>query len=275
MRFERFVAIAMLCCSSLASGCNLSMNGASPTATPVASMGGLKPSEETLPAPTVTQQAKKENCANDYYPVITGASWKYTGNNSIGNSFSFTRTITNASDDGFEDQDVWDGGTTRTGTWTCDNGNLTALSQGGVATVSVPTGPDTPKLEAESVEADGVSIPGEMKIDESWDQSVNLIGKMTLLQGGMTVAVTNETQITCTPTSVENVSVPAGSFEAMKVICTSSMTVTIDNNTPGTITSTSTIWYVNGVGIAKIVDDNEIGQTTIELAEYNIPMFKP
>ena len=114
-----------------------------------------------------------------------------------------------------------------------------------------------------------------MKIDESWDQSVNLIGKMTLLQGGMTVAVTNETQITCTPTSVENVSVPAGSFEAMKVICTSSMTVTIDNNTPGTITSTSTIWYVNGVGIAKIVDDNEIGQTTIELAEYNIPMFKP
>jgi hypothetical protein len=275
MRFKRFIAVTMLCCSFLASGCNRSMNGASPTATPVASMGGLKPGEETLPAPTGTQQAEKENCANENYPVITGASWKYTGSNSIGNSFSFIRTITNASDAGFEDQDVWDSGTIRTGSWTCDNGDLTALSQGGVATVSVPAGPDTPELEAESVEADGVSIPGEMKINESWDQSINLVGKMTLLQGGMTVAVTNETQITCTPASVENVSVPAGSFEAIKVVCTSSMAVTIDNNAVTTVTSTSTIWYVSGVGIAKIVDDNEMGQTTIELAEYNIPMLQP
>jgi hypothetical protein len=275
MRSSSFITLMVLCGMFFISGCNLPLNGASPLATPRAGIDGLIPDQETLPAPSATQAAEKGNCVNDYYPVVTGAAWKYTGNNSIGTYFSFTRTITNQSDNGFEDQDVWDSGTTRTGTWTCEDGDLTALSQGGFATVSVPAGPDTPKLEAESVKSDGVSIPAEMKIDESWDQSINLTGKMTLLQGEMVVAVTNETQINCTPEIMENVSVPAGSFEAMKVVCSSTMTISIDNNTPGTVIGTSTIWYVAGIGIVKISDMSEVGQTTIELAEYNLPALQP
>lgn len=275
MRYSRFITLAVFCGLFLISGCNLPGSGDLPAPTPTSGLEKLIPSQETLPASEITREAETENCANDYYPVVTGASWTYTGNNSTGISFRFTRTITNTSGEGFAELDVWDGGVTRTGTWTCADGDLTALNQGGVATVSVPTGEDRPKLEAESVKSDGVSIPAEMKLDESWEQSINLTGKMTLLQGGMTVAVTNDAQITCTPISVENVSVPAGSFEAIKVVCASSLTVTIDNNAPGTISGTLTLWYVAGVGIVKIMDESEVGSATIELAEYTVPVVAP
>jgi len=274
MRHSRFIFL-VLCSLVLISACSLPINGVSPITTPIAGIGGLIPSKEIPLATKTNQAAEKNNCTNNYYPVATGVSWKYTGINSTGTPFSYIRTITNVTDEGFADKDVWDSGTTRTGTWTCNDSDLTALNQGGTATVSVPTGTDTPKLEAESVKADGISIPGDMKINESWNQSIKLTGKMTLLQGEMVVDVTHETQTTCTPKSIEKVIVPAGNFDAIKVVCSSSMTVTMDNNAPGNIKGTTTVWYVAGVGIAKILAESEMGSATIELAEYNIPTHQP
>lgn len=213
-----------------------------------------------------------DNCANKYYPVVSGASWTYTGNNPVTGQFSFKRSITSKSANGFEDEDVWDGGTTRTGTWTCENGNLTALNQGGAATVSVPTSVSSPTFEAESVNSVGISIPAEIELDNSWNQAIHLTGKMTMAGGNMVMDVDNETTITCTPTSIESVTVPAGTFDAIKIVCPSTMTITIEKNTSSTFKSTSTIWYASGVGLVKIADVSEIGNVVIELTGYHIPV---
>jgi hypothetical protein len=220
--------------------------------------------------PTEAKVNNSGNCANKYYPVSVNSTWTYTGTNSVSGSFSFTRAITNVRADGFDDSDTWDSGIKRTGSWTCSQGNLTALNEGGVATVSMPAGDSAPKLEAESVKSDGVSIPAELTVNKNWTQTINLSGKMTMPQGVAAVNVTNVTGINCTPSGEEDITVPAGNFKAMKVVCPSSITIVIEGNPATSITSTSTVWYAAGTGIVKITDENQMGNTTIELSKYNL-----
>jgi hypothetical protein len=220
--------------------------------------------------PTEVKGNNSGNCLNKYYPVSANSTWTYTGKNSVSGSFSFTRTITKVTAEGFEDSDTWDSGIKRTGAWTCSQGNLTALNEGGVATVSMPAGDSSPKLEAESVKSDGVSIPADLSINKNWKQTINLTGKMTMPQGGAAVNVTNVTGIDCTPSDEEDITVPAGNFKAMKVVCPSSINISIEGNQATNITSTSTVWYAAGTGIVKITDENQMGNTTIELSKYNL-----
>ena len=215
-----------------------------------------------------------QNCTNPYYPVAVGVTWQYAGSNASISDFSFVRSITAVYEEGFIDQDVFDGGTTRTGTWTCDAGALTALSQGGVATVNVPTNPSTATLIADSTESDGVTLPATLTPGESWNQAVKIAGTMKISEQ-ISAKASNDTQYTCTAVDLESVSVPAGTFDAMKVTCDYVMNIEVEIEATGPVstkfTSTSTMWYVEGVGLVKIEDQGDIGLTTIELQSYTIP----
>lgn len=89
-------------------------------------------------------------------------------------------------------------------------------------------------------------------------------------QGGAAVKVTTVTGIDCTPSGEEEITVPAGNFKTMKVICPSSINISVEGNPATSITSTSTIWYAAGTGIVKITDESQMGNTTIELLKYNL-----
>jgi hypothetical protein len=222
----------------------------------------------------VVNKNPSENCTNQYYPVTTGATWQYAGSNSTTGDFSFVRSITAVYQEGFVDQDVFDGGTTRTGTWACAAGDLSAMSQGGVATVNVPTNPSTATLIADSTESDGVTLPATLTPGESWNQAVKIAGTMKISEQ-ISAKASNDTEYICTAVGQESVSVPAGTFNGMKVTCDYVMNIEVEMEATGPVstklTSTSNMWYVAGVGLVKIEDQGDIGLTTIELQSYSIP----
>ena len=210
------------------------------------------------------------NCYNEYYPVKSGVSWAYTMNSSLTGEDSFTRSILDVNDTGFTDQDTWAIGTVRTGSWTCDNGNLTALSLGGLATVSA----SEQTFVATSQESSGVTYPSPMDVGTSWSQHLTISGDMVVTEG-MSGTTTAEATQSCTAVGEESVSVPAGTFDAMKLNCTTAITVTLDIEgmamEPTTINATSDMWFVKGVGMVKTVDNNDLTSATIELTSYVIP----
>jgi hypothetical protein len=77
---------------------------------------------------------------------------------------------------------------------------------------------------------------------------------------------------------MESVTIPAGTFEAMKV--ESQTTININSTfqgvtVPVTFTSTTTSWYAQGIGWVKSISISDFGgitsTDTIELQWYNIP----
>lgn len=210
-------------------------------------------------------------CANPMYPVIGGASWTYAGSNATTGTFSFTRTYPEIRDDGFTDQDAWTNGLTRTGQWSCDSGNLKALSLGtGAGTVSS----GDPNFVANSTTSEGVTIPAGMNVGDTWTQTIRIEGDLTMADG-TTAGATNEATMNCSALAQESVTVPAGTFDAMKVECQVAMTITVTMEglsiPPTAINSTSDAWYAPNVGWVKSVESSGVGSNTIELQSYSLP----
>ena len=95
---------------------------------------------------------------------------------------------------------------------------------------------------------------------------------------GQSAEANGDESATFTALGVESVSVPAGTFEAMKVevVTTININATFQGTTvPVTFTGTTTSWYVQGVGWVKSVSTSEFGgissSDTIELQSYSIP----
>ena len=95
---------------------------------------------------------------------------------------------------------------------------------------------------------------------------------------GQTAEAEGDTIYNYTAIGVESVSVPAGTFEAMKVevVTTVNINATFQGTTvPVTFTSTTTSWFAQGVGWVKSDSVSDFGDIStsesIELVSYNIP----
>lgn len=122
----------------LFSGCGTQTKPQTPSSPTEAQPTLVNPSVNVTTQPQATAEIKTnnlDNCANRYYPVSPNSTWTYTGKNSVSGAYRFTRILSKITADGFEDSDTWDSGIKRTGSWACSQGTLTALYQGGVATV--------------------------------------------------------------------------------------------------------------------------------------------
>ena len=280
MKINRFVVVMILAVSLSACGGsnNKSSNNNQSTV--------IEPTETSIAASEANADASSDNqaeqpaaenstnssghCYNEYYPIKTGASWDYTLNSSLTGTDSFTRSILDTNDGGFTDQDAWAAGTVRTGSWSCDNGNLTTLSLGGLATVS--TSEQT--FVATSQESSGITYPSPMETGASWSQQLSISGDMVIADGMSGTATVDATQ-SCTAVGEESVTVPAGTFTAMKLNCNTSISTAVDIEgmaiDPMDLSSTSEMWLAKGVGMVKTVDNNEMVNSTIELSSYAIP----
>ncbi|MCE9646220.1 MAG: hypothetical protein K8S20_09500 [Chloroflexi bacterium] len=233
--------------------------------------GGTSPTGEA-PAESGPSGAGAGNgaCANPLYPVVTGASWTYSFNGAAPGNF--TRSITAVNADGFLDQDVFDSGISRSGEWKCDNGSLIALKP--------DSGASTADVQSQNVSAtfqttamSGVTLPGTVNPGESWSQNFSMEGVEHI--NGMDIPARSDTSFTCTGGATESVIVPAGTFNAMRMDCSTNIAITItmnDTDIPTNVATTSTMWYAPGVGMVKT--DSVVGTTgniTLELTAYNIP----
>lgn len=209
------------------------------------------------------QPASGGKCYHAYYPISQGATWVYEMSGSVADSY--THTILAAGESEFVDQDTFESGTTRTGQWKCEDGNLITLTPGG--STSVAAGGQTFSFTITS--NSGTTLPATLEIGSTWSQEITYEGSQDA--GGVTITSVNEATTTCTATGLESVSVPAGTFNAMRVECTGKISISISGADPIVIETPSTAWYVEDIGMVKTVSSGGGFDTTIELKSYQIP----
>ena len=212
-------------------------------------------------------------CANAYYPVREGATWNYTGTNSVVGAYSWTDTITGVSDNGFTLTSQFDS-ITRTQAWQCTPEGLLTLQLGGGPAGSITS--EQTQLDLETQNVTGVTYPLEISGGDQWSHAHKFTGTMDI--AGQAAEANGNESATFTALGMEGVTVPAGSFEAMKVevVTTININSTFQGTTvPVIITGTTTSWFVQGIGWVKSVSTSEFGgiasSDTVELQSYSIP----
>jgi len=200
--------------------------------------------------------------------VVTGATWNYKLTSSTPDTF--TRSIVAANGSSFTDQDVFGTGVTRQGKWSCESGNLTALdpSNGGSASVST----ENVSVEFQTTATNGVTLPGTVNPGDTWQQTLTLEGTQTI--SDMVIPAKNEFSNSCEAIGLESVTVEAGTFDAMRVDCLTTMKISITmQETPieTVLTLHGPSWYAEGVGMVKSTSTGEGLDSTTELVSYSIP----
>ena len=265
-------AFTLLVLASLA----CSLGNASPSAPPpaAASAPSANPTVEPAPAtpadsaPTAAPSAAPSAapaagpCAHLYYPVKPGASWQYQLSGA--SSGTFTRSIVSLNENGFEDQDIFSAGTTRRGSWACQQGSLISLTPSGGASVSVADEQATFVVESNS----GVTLPADLKPGAAWTQNLVYTGQHNI--GGANVDSRTVMEMSCKAIGVETVSVPAGGFDALRVDCSTRFEISFSGTTVS-INDTSSAWYAPGVGEIKARSSSEMGSSEFVLLSYSIP----
>jgi len=230
---------------------------ASPTAESPAAIA--PPTATTAPAEPAASQ-----CQNPYFPVVEGASWEYQlSGMSTG---TFVRSIPQVRENGFDDQDIFSAGTTRQGSWECQQGNLISLTpaSGGAAVLAEGV-QATYTIESNT----GISFPANPQPGQEWTQNIVYIGQEST--NGVNIETRNVMDMTCKAIGLEKVSVPAGDFEALRIDCSTNIDIFVSGSLAFRFTSTNSAWHAQGVGQVKSSGSSNMGVTEIVLLSYSIP----
>jgi hypothetical protein len=186
-------------------------------------------------ATSPSSAASNEECSNDYFPTEEGATWRYSSEANGGGAQERTSTIVSTTDDGFSVEHALASGATFVIEWSCSNGDLTQVTptaslyfSGSSATVT-------------TTNHSGVTLPADLDSTPSWLESGewSVKGGSTAFEGSYTSDIT--------AVGTEAVSVPFGTFEAMRVEATSEGTVNREKTPPCQITQ----WWVKDTGLVK------------------------
>jgi hypothetical protein len=262
-KISYYLAVGMLGFSILA--CNLGKGPAQDASTPSQSATSESSSATQPPA---RNDAANHACANPYLPIIAGAAWKYSLTGSA--TDTFTRSILSVDENGFTDQDVFSAGVTRQGKWSCDNGSLIALDPANGPSAGVSS--YNLDVDFQTKELSGVTLPATIHAGDTWSQSITLEGTSTI--NGQSIPAKNHTTSDCTAVGLESVTVPAGTFNAMRVDCKVGIHITVTMNgteIPTKLKMNSTNWYAEKVGLIKTVFTRAGFNSKIELTSYTIP----
>jgi len=233
--------------------------GGPPAQPPISITGEATTGAENIPAAGGA-------CSNPYIPIIIGAIWNYKLTGTI--SDTYTHSIIAADGTSFTEQDIYGTGDTREGKWNCDKGNLVALDPTGSSSANVSAKGISFKTTSQS----GITFPADLVPGNNWSQSVTLEGTETI--SGTSIPAKNEATTSCTAAGKESVTVAAGTFDAMRVDCQITMTITITmqgNSIPTTVNVNSNTWYTANIGMVKSVSSGTNFNSAVELTSYSIP----
>jgi hypothetical protein len=260
---KQFISLAAAALTLAALACNFGANP--PSAAPTENAAG-KP----LPAPTEFPTAPQPavECANPYLPVVAGATWNYKMTGSTADSF--TRSIIAADEKSFTDQDAFDVGVARQGKWECEGGNLKALNPSNGASASVNT--ENVAVDFQTTASSGITLPAAIRPGDAWEQTLTLEGSQTV--NGLEMPAKNDFKNTCKAAGLESVTVEAGTFNAMRVDCATTMSLSL--NMQGvpldmTLNLNGTNWYAENIGLVKSTSSGQDFESVIELISYSIP----
>lgn len=237
--------------------------------------GTPQPTETPLP-PTNTPTPTGEPqglCYNPLFPVKLGATWTYASAGGASGDYTFIDTITDVREDGFTLATQFDD-LTRTQEWTCTPEGLASLTFGGGVAGGVITNEVQMDLTTSNVQ--GINLPKMVNVGDQWPYSLDFAGTMQL--AGTPADVQGTATFDFNALGDEDVTVPAGTFNAMKihVDMVLDMQITFSGlTTPVTFASPIDMWFAPGVGWVKANSSGELLGTsfneTLELQSYDIP----
>jgi hypothetical protein len=233
---------------------------------------------ESMPQETATPEAQASQagaCANPLYPVKQGATWTYETSGGPTGPSSYTDTISDVRADGFTLSSKFGDSLNRTQEWACNPDGLLALQLGGQAAML-----STNNLQAQITTSNpkGVTFPANpISTGDEWTYSMDFEGQVKV-EGGVENTVNGTVTFQFKALGPESVTVPAGSFDAMKiqVDTTFDMKASVQGlQVPLTVNDTSITWMAPDVGMVKSSDtvDSSLysGTFDIQLQSYNIP----
>ncbi len=194
-------------------------------------------------------------CNNPYYPVVDGATWTYQISVQQDAPTLATHSMT-VVDDGSFTLTVQDAESVFTIDGACGEDGVILLDVPGVsATYSDESGGST----LSTTNDDGVTVPDDIQVGDDWSQTISVVGS-----SGSEVTLSATIETTYKALGYESVTVPAGTFYALKVEQNGSMTI---HGSPPFETH-GFLWYAQGIGIVK---SGLEGTYISELVSYNIP----
>ncbi len=180
-------------------------------------------------------------CFNPYYPAVVDASYAYqvTGTR----DWVQIHTITEMSEEGFKEEVVQDL-VTHIYQWECLPEGL-VNTYGGVMTTendTVHTASDT----------EGITIPSSISLGDTWTQTSELTSSDGMGEGELKRSVT----LHRSAAAIETVTVPAGTFEAIRVDYDLEMHAAMETSDGHTLpfaidSSAGSEWYVKDIGLIK------------------------
>jgi hypothetical protein len=221
-----------------------------------------------------TSPTLSEICDNILYPTTQGATWVYVSSGGPSGSFNYTNSITQVRADGFTLSSQFTD-LTRTQEWACQPDGLRALQLGGGSAAGISLQGMTADLITSEIT--GISIPQTVRSGMEWQYSLKLQGTVAM-PGDQQAQSNGAYSASMKELGKETVTVPAGTFEAIKIQSNSEvdiMAVFEGIEVPVKFNGTTITWYAPGVGYVKSVENGDFGGTafsaTTELQSYNIP----
>ncbi len=220
------LAVAALACDAASSALgSAAATGAPARATPAAS-----------PLPSA--------CNNDFFPIKSGATWTYSGQF---NTEAYTRlfSISDVAADSFAGRTQISDASGNvlldtTDTWECTTAGL--LEPAGPLGMTLQSAAGGAAIK--TLSTSGVTLPAQMKSGDKWGQVAQLD-----LSSGQTSSQTTLTY-EFTAFGTEQLTVPAGTFTAMKVQVHASTQALISGQTVD-VTVSGFEWFAPGVGHVK------------------------
>jgi hypothetical protein len=247
-----------------------------PTIEPQVTQMQVPQATTTEPAtqpPAASESAAASLCTNAYYPVREGATWTYRSTGGPAGEYSFADTITSVRDDGFT-LSTQIGDLTRTQEWTCTAEGLTALQLGGAPAAMLNA--QNIQMNLNVSNGTGVAFPSQISAGDQWQQNLDFSGNVAMMN--QQADATGTAQMNFNAIGMESVTVPAGTFDALRVQAdvTLNINATYEGLTlPVTFTGDYTYWFAQGVGWVKAIGSGNVFGTsfseTTELQSYNLP----
>lgn len=247
----------------------------------LAACGGGEPSPEPGAATEPVEATESPEtggvtglCANEYQPLAEGSTWTYDRTDADGSDM-YTTTVSELRADGFTFTHSFES-TVITQLWACTPDGLSALEYSDGPEASVIGGGFSANIE--TLSATGVSFPKELAPGVSWEQTYDVQGTISM-SGGLEGTAAGTVTHSFTAIGEETVTVPAGSFTAMRVEGTN--TISFVGNVAGVaipieIQGTTVIWWARGIGMVRsesdlAVEGGEPFVGTVELLSYSLP----
>ena len=211
------------------------------------SIGTLEVSTPTEPA-LPTAGFDVSSCENTYMPSDEGVTWTYAGRNSLAGTYTRTDTITASEDDSFtiatQLTDV-----SYTQEFSCTGAGLVNMEPNQSDIAAMFSGPSG-GVTVHRISNSGVTLPADIQAGDSWQQ----VFEWSATAGGISSQGTFTYSFTAA--GVEGVTVPAGTFDALRIDAVIQMEIGGTPKLSGTYLTT--VWMAEDIGLVKNVGSSQI-----------------